>query len=46
MVTSMIGRLNDAIRDYRVKALFAALPANSPFKSIDPSVGKKLPRIP
>lgn len=42
VVTSMIGRFNDAIRDYRVRSLLAALPAQSPFKSIDPASVKKL----
>ena len=42
VVTSMIGRFNDAIRDYRVKALLAALPVDSKFKSIDPTSVKKL----
>jgi hypothetical protein len=42
VVTSMIGRFNDAIRDYRVKALIAALPESSKFKSLDPASVKKL----
>ncbi len=42
VVTSMIGRLNDAIRDYRVKALIAALPNDCAFKNIDPASVKKL----
>lgn len=42
VVTSMIGRFNDAIRDYRVRALLAALPEGSKFKSIDPASIKKL----
>lgn len=42
VVTSMIGRFNDAIRDYRVKALLAALPASSKFKAMDPASVKKL----
>lgn len=42
VVTSMIGRFNDAIRDYRVRAILAALPDNSAFKSIDPASVKKL----
>lgn len=42
VVTSMIGRFNDAIRDYRVKALIAALPSDSKFKGIDPASVKKL----
>lgn len=42
VVTSMIGRFNDAIRDYRVKAIIAALPGSSKFKSIDPASVKKL----
>lgn len=42
VVTSMIGRFNDAIRDYRVKALLAALPEDSKFKSIAPAAVKKL----
>ena len=42
VVTSMIGRFNDAIRDYRVKAILAALPDDSPFKKIEPASIKKL----
>jgi len=42
VVTSMIGRFNDAIRLYRVKALLSALPEGSKFKSIDPASVKKL----
>ncbi|MCL5105178.1 MAG: hypothetical protein M1133_13845 [Armatimonadetes bacterium] len=42
VVTSMIGRFNDAIRDYRVKALLAALPESSEFKSVAPASVKKL----
>ncbi len=42
VVTSMIGRFNDAIRDYRVKAILAALPETSEFKKIDPASVKKL----
>ncbi|MGB9619054.1 MAG: hypothetical protein ACPL7K_01425, partial [Armatimonadota bacterium] len=42
VVTSMIGRFNDAIRSYRVAALLAALPESSKFKSIDPASIKKL----
>ena len=42
VVTSMIGRFNDAIRDYRVKAILAALPESSKFKSMDPASVKKL----
>jgi|GEM_PF-731626 len=42
VVTSMIGRFNDAIRDYRVKAILAALPSDSPFKTLDPASIKKL----
>ena len=42
VVTSMIGRFNDAIRDYRVKAMLTALPADSKFKIIDPASVKKL----
>ena len=42
VVTSMIGRFNDAIRDYRVKALLAALPEGSEFKNIAPASVKKL----
>lgn len=42
VVTSMIGRFNDAIRDYRVRRLLGALPADSPYKSIDPASVKKL----
>lgn len=42
VVTSMIGRFNDAIRDYRVKAILAALPSESPFKNLDPASVKKL----
>jgi len=39
VVTSMIGRFNDAIRDYRVKALMAAVPED---KRTDPASVKKL----
>ena len=42
VVTSMIGRFNDAIRDYRVRAILAALPSDSPFKTLDPASIKKL----
>lgn len=42
VVTSMIGRFNDAIRDYRVKTLLNSLPEDSKFKSIDPASIKKL----
>jgi len=42
VVTSMIGRFNDAIRDYRVKAILAALPESSTYKGIDPVSVKKL----
>ena len=42
VVTSMIGRFNDAIRDYRVRAMLSALPADSKFKGIDPVSVKKL----
>ncbi|MCE5322582.1 hypothetical protein LLG46_04605 [bacterium] len=42
VITSMIGRFNDAIRDYRVKSLIAALPGSSKFKSIEPASVKKL----
>ena len=42
VVTSMIGRFNDAIRDYRVRAILAALPETSGFKKIDPASVKKL----
>ncbi|MDH7600598.1 MAG: hypothetical protein QHI38_00445 [Armatimonadota bacterium] len=42
VVTSMIGRFNDAIRDYRVRTLLNALPKDSKFASIDPSSVKKL----
>ncbi len=42
VVTSMIGRFNDAIRDYRVKAILAALPASSKFRGLDPASVKKL----
>ncbi|OFX16217.1 MAG: hypothetical protein A2Z18_02725 [Armatimonadetes bacterium RBG_16_58_9] len=42
VVTSMIGRFNDAIRDYRVKSLLAALPEDSKFRAIDPATVKKL----
>lgn len=42
VVTSMIGRFNDAIRDFRVKALLAALPESSKFKGMDPASVKKL----
>lgn len=42
VVTSMIGRFNDAIRDYRVRALIASLPETSKFKNIDPASVKKL----
>jgi hypothetical protein len=42
VVTSMIGRFNDAIRDYRVRAILAALPSDSPFKSLEPASVKKL----
>ncbi len=42
VVTSMIGRFNDAIRDYRVRALLAALPDGNGFKEVDPVSVKKL----
>lgn len=42
VVTSMIGRFNDAIRDYRVRAILAALPDDSKFKALDPTSVKKL----
>ncbi|MFQ3548193.1 MAG: hypothetical protein SNJ70_00395 [Armatimonadota bacterium] len=42
VITSMIGRFNDAIRDYRVKSLIEALPADSKFKTINPADVKKL----
>lgn len=42
VVTSMIGRFNDAIRDYRVRTLLASLPEGSKFKSLDPASIKKL----
>jgi hypothetical protein len=38
----MIGRFNDAIRDYRMRALLAALPEGSALKSIEPASVKKL----
>lgn len=42
VVTSMIGRFNDAIRDYRVRALLAVLPESSEFRKIEPASVKKL----
>ncbi|MCX8053303.1 MAG: hypothetical protein N3B12_05810, partial [Armatimonadetes bacterium] len=42
VVTSMIGRFNDAIRLYRINVLLAALPESSKFKSLDPASVKKL----
>ncbi len=42
VVTSMIGRFNDAIREYRMRALLAALPESSEFRKIEPASVKKL----
>ena len=42
VVTSMIGRFNDAIRVYRMGDLLSALPETSKFKSTDASSVKKL----
>ena len=42
VVTSMIGRFNDAIREYRVRVLLAVLPGNSKFANINPGSVKKL----
>jgi len=42
VVTSMIGRFNDAIRCYRVQSLLAALPEGSKFKEIQPASVKSL----
>lgn len=42
VVTSMIGRFNDAIRDYRVRELLRVLPDHSDSKRIDPTSVKKL----
>ncbi|MGB9587372.1 MAG: hypothetical protein ACPL7O_04260 [Armatimonadota bacterium] len=43
VITSMIGRFNDAIRAYRVQKLLDALPAESKFKSeINPSAVRSL----
>lgn len=47
VVTSMIGRFNDAIRVYRIEQLLAALPADSKFKSeIKPAAVKALTDAP
>jgi len=47
VVTSMIGRFNDAIRVHRVEQLLSALPSNSRFKSeIKPSAVKSLTDAP
>ena len=43
VITSMIGRFNDAIRVYRIEQLLAALPADSPFKNaVKPTAPKSL----
>ncbi|MHB1456051.1 MAG: hypothetical protein ACYC0V_03955 [Armatimonadota bacterium] len=41
-VASMIGRFNDAIRIYRIEHLLAALPEESPYKTVDPASIKTL----
>jgi len=47
VITSMIGRFNDAIRVYRVEQLLAALPEGSPSKSeIKPAAVKSLEDAP
>ncbi len=47
VITSMIGRFNDAIRVYRIERLLDALPADSPFKTeIKPAVPKALTEAP
>lgn len=47
VVTSMIGRFNDAIRAYRVEKLLEALPENSHFRQeIKPSAVKSLDSAP
>ena len=47
VVTSMIGRFNDAIRVYRIEHLLAALPADSKFKDeIKPAAVKALTDAP
>lgn len=47
VVTSMIGRFNDAIRAYRVEQLLSALPSNSRFRSeIKPAAVKALTDAP
>lgn len=47
VITSMIGRFNDAIRVYRIEQLLAALPADSPFRAeIKPAAVKALTDAP
>lgn len=47
VITSMIGRFNDAIRVYRIEQLLGALPADSPFKAeIKPAAVKALTDAP
>ncbi len=47
VITSMIGRFNDAIRAYRIEQLLAALPADSPFRAeIKPAAVKALTDAP
>lgn len=47
VITSMIGRFNDAIRAYRVERLLEALPSDSPFRAqITPSAVKSLNSAP